>query len=440
MKCSTQPRILLTNFRLTIAVAAVIALAALTITPAQAQTYTVIHNFTGGADGGVPNSTLAIDAAGNLYGTTVYGGNRTQNCNTWCGVVFKLKPSGQGWIVTPLYEFNGSPDGSAPVGVVFGPNGTLYGTTFSGGVSCRSNSQYGCGTVFNLRPSPTPCKSVLCPWNETVLYRFNGGSNDGAGPNSPVVFDATGNLYGTTFQGGVYTPNCSYGVDWCGTVFELSPSRGGWTESLPYFFTGGSAGGPPEAGLAIDAAGNLYGTTLTGGVYGGGVVFELTPSNSGWVENTLYSLPGASGNGGDFSEGTPIFDPAGNLYDTTQVGGPNGGGTVFELSPAGGGWNFSLLYGLSGRVEQNGPVTGVVRDSAGNLYGTAYSLGPDNIGLIFKLSPSNGGWNYTLLHQFDFSDGCIPTGGVTLDAHGNLYGTASGCGANGYGVVWEITP
>jgi uncharacterized repeat protein (TIGR03803 family) len=412
------------------------------VSGAQAQNFQVIHTFTGGADGAGPNSTLLLDAAGNLYGTARGGGNTSGICanNLGCGVVFKMKSSGSGWVLTPLYTFAGDSDGAGPAGVVFGPDGSLYGTTYEGGVSCPSNTQYGCGTVFNLRPSPSACKSALCPWNESVLYRFAGGSSDGAGPNAPVVFDHAGNIYGTTVEGGLYTLNCEFSDDWCGTVFELSPSNGGWTETVPYFFDpSGSAGQSPEAGLAIDAAGNLYGTALVGGVNDGGTVYELSPSGSGWVMNTLYSLPGGS-DGGTFPQSTPIFDPSGNLYATTQFGGPNGGGTVFELSPSGGGWNYTLVDGLVGHVQQNGPLTGVTRDSAGNLYGTAFSLGGINSGLIFKLSPSNGGWTYTTLHQFDFHDGCAPVGGVTVDAHGNLYGTASGCGADEQGVVWEITP
>lgn len=421
------------------ALATLILLAA---TEGQAQTFTVIHTFTGGADGGEPNSTLLLDGAGNLYGTAARGGNTSGICanNLGCGVVFKMKPSGGGWVLTPLYTFSGGNDGEGPAGIVLGPDGSFYGTTYSGGVSCPSNTQYGCGTVFNLRPSPSACKSALCPWTESVLYRFAGGSSDGAGPNAPVVFDKAGNLFGTTFQGGMYSVDCDYSRNWCGTVFELSPANGGWTETLPYIFNpSGSAGQSPEAGLAIDSADNLYGTALVGGVNGGGTVFELSPSGSAWVENTLYSLAGES-NAGTFPESTPIFDPSGNLYATTQFGGPNGGGTVFELSPAGSGWNSSLVYGLLGHVEQNGPLTGVTRDSAGNLYGTAFSLGGINSGLIFMLSPSNGGWTYTTLHQFDFHDGCEPVGGVTVDAHGNLFGTASGCGPDEEGVIWEITP
>ncbi len=421
------------NFALSLAIALAASIAA---TPAQAQTFSVIYNFAGGEGGSVPYDGLTIDQEGNLYGTTYYGGHTGGTCASECGTVFELKRSGQNWSFAPLYLFTGGSDGSNPEAkVVFGPDGSLYGTTtWGGGIPCQNDIGYGCGTVFKVHPKPTNCTSVPCLWTDTVLYRFAGGANDGAVPIADVVFDQAGNLYGTTFEGGVYTSNCNYGDDWCGTVFELTPSHGSWTESLLYRFTGGTDGGVPEAGLTLDAAQNLYGTTLTGGL-GAGTVFEMTPSGSGWTESVLSSLSDAT-----FPRGDLIFDPAGNLYGTTEYGGSGGGGTVFQLTPSNGGWTFAQLYGLTGHVEQNGPTAGVVRDSAGNLYGTAYSLGPNNAGLVFKLTPSNGGWTYTLLHQFEFTDGCIPIGGVVLDAAGNLYGTASACGANGMGVVWEITP
>jgi uncharacterized repeat protein (TIGR03803 family) len=415
--------------------------ATLVVTPAQAQTFSVIHNFAGGEGGSDPEAGLTIDQQGNLYGTTYYGGHSGSTCaGGECCTVFELKRSGQNWLFAPLYLFTGGSEGSNPEAkVVFGPDGSLYGTTaWGGGISCQTDIGFGCGTVFKVHPKPTNCSSVPCLWTDTVLYRFAGGANDGAVPVADVVFDHAGNLYSTTFEGGVYTTNCNYGHDWCGTVFELTPSHGAWTESLLYRFTGGTDGGVPEAGLTLDSAGNLYGTTLTEEPSGGGTVFEMTNSGSGWAENVLYTFV-SGGGGGYFPQGDLIFDPAGNLYGTTIYGGSGGGGTVFQLTPSNGGWTFAQVYGLSG-FEQNGPTAGVVRDGAGNLYGTAYDLGPNNAGLIFKLTPSNGGWTYTLLHQFEFTDGCIPVGGVVLDAAGNLYGTASGCGANSMGVVWEITP
>jgi len=416
------------------------AMALIAMPAAQAQTYSVIYNFTGGADGGGPEGGLTMDAAGNLYGTTA---GYNQPCGSQCGSVFKLKPTAQGWVFTPLYKFTGGSDGASPQGaVVFGPDGALYGTTTFGGSSCPSDNQYenGCGTVFRLTPQPNRCGTVLCPWRETVLYRFAGGATDGALPLSQVAFDRAGNLYGTTFSGGAYTTNCYYGYNWCGTIFELTHSNGGWTETVPHIFTGGDDGANPIAGLTADAAGNFYGVAEANGAGGGGTLFELTPYGSGWAENTLYSFVSNSG-GGYFPRGTLIFDAAGNLYGTTLYGGqyPNEGGTVFEMTPSGGGWDFTQLSSLPGFL-QNGPLGGVVRDSAGNLYGTGSELGSGNTGIIFKLSPSNGGWTYTLLHQFSISDGDFPSGNLVLDAHGNLYGTAGGGGAHGWGVVWEITP
>ena len=414
-------------------------------TAALAQTYTVLHNFTGGADGGSSDSTLTMDKAGNLYGTAYYGGDTGANCDASCGTVFKMKPSSQGWVLSTLYRFAGGTDGANPeAGVVFGPDGTLYGTTYQGGQSCLSDTQYGCGTVFNLRPPAKACTSALCPWVETVLYRFQGaeaggnGFKDGALPLAPVVFDPAGNLYGTTWQGGHFGGDCSFGRGFCGTVFELTPSNGGWTESLPWLFTGGNDGGVPESAVTLDAAGNLYGTAFQAGVGGGGVVFKLTPTGSGWTENLPYPFT-SGGTGGYFPRSTPIFDADGNLYGTTDDGGGNRGGTVFQLTPSGGGWALTQLHAFPQSMF-TGPISGLLRDSAGNLYGTGYLLGADFLGLVFELSPSNGGWTYRVLHQFAESDGCGPVGGVTMDAQGNLYGTASSCGPYGYGVVWEIKP
>jgi len=442
MTLSGQHRFFAAGFRWTIAaLTGMFVLAMIGVPSVGAQTYTVIHTFTGGGDGGGPEGGLTMDAAGNLYGTTA---GYAQPCGSQCGTVFKMKPTGQGWLLTTLYKFTGGSDGSTPAAtVVFGPDGALYGTTTYGGVNCPSDGQFhisGCGTVFRLAPQPTECKSALCPWTETVLCSFTGGANDGAFPYAPVTFDQAGNIYGTTFSGGVYTTNCYYGYDWCGTIFKLTHSNGGWTESVPYIFTGGSDGANPVAGLTLDAAGNFYGVTMANGAGSSeGTFFELSPSGSGWTLTTLLSFLSGSGN---FPRGTLIFDPAGNLYGTTEFGGvyPNEGGTVFELSPSGGGWTRTGGYDLPGFL-QDGPIAGLVRDSAGDLYGTGFELGPDNTGLAFKITPSTGGWSYTQLYEFAVGDGGDgPSGNLVLDAQGNLYGTAGGGGAHGWGTVWEITP
>ena len=391
----------------------------------QAQTFTVLHNFTGGLDGSSPYAGLSMDEQGNLYGTTSAGG-------IGYGAVFELSREGSGRVFHPLYSFAGGPDGEGPVArVISGRNGTLYGTTYAGGApGCSSG--YGCGTVFNLRPSPTVCRAVLCDWVETVLYRFNGGS-DGANPLfGDIVFDQSGNLYGTTENGGGV--GCS--GNGCGTVFELSPVAGGWTEKILYSFAGEvSDGANPYPGVIFDQAGNLYGTTETGGLGSNGTVFRLSPTGSGWMESVLYSFQGQ--NAGYWPYGGLILDQSGNLYGTTTSGGLNTGGTVFELTTSG---SETTLFNLSGPID-GGPYGSLVMDAAGNLYGVAYDDGAYDNGSVFKLSPSENGWTFTDLYDFTGgSDGRCPYGGVLFDANGNLYGTAAGGGEYGYGVVWEITP
>jgi uncharacterized repeat protein (TIGR03803 family) len=292
---------------------------------AQAQMLQVLHTFTGGADGGRPSASLIFDARGRLYGTTIYGGHTGGTCGTTgCGTVFKLTRVGSGWTLTPLYTFSGGDDGMNPTGnVIFGPNGLLYGTTYEGGGNgCGGN---GCGTVFSLGPPARACTSALCPWRETILHRFSG--NDGENPYAGVIFDAAGNLYGTTTIGGIHDD---------GVVFELTPSSGGWTETVLHSFSG-TDGLQPLAGLIFDTTGNLYGTTTSGGTYSYGTVFELTPTQGGgWTEQVLYSFNYSGTSGADPDAGV-ILDAAGNLYGTTAAGGASGSyGTVYELMPGGG--------------------------------------------------------------------------------------------------------
>ncbi|MGA2370950.1 MAG: choice-of-anchor tandem repeat GloVer-containing protein [Candidatus Korobacteraceae bacterium] len=387
----------------------------------QAQTFNVIHDFTGGGDGAGPEAGLIMDRAGNLYGTASGGGTGGN------GTVFKLAHKGSGWLLNTLYSFAGGNDGAFPTAsVTIGPNGSLYGTTANGGP--------GNGIVFNVKPSPAACKTALCPWTETVLYGFSGGS-DGGVPFSPVVFDQAGNLYGTTYVGG---SNNS------GTVYKLVPSGGNWTESVLHNFTGGNDGSDPEAGVTFDNAGNLYGTTYYGGSGIYGTVFQLTPSGSAWTENILYNFQGEGPVGCCPSAGV-IFDSAGNLYGAASVGGSRVGGSVFEMQPSGGNWVLTVLYSFQG--NGTGPVSDLVMDAAGNLYGTLNTDGAYLYGSVFKLTPSSGGWTYTDLHDFTGgSDGAYPFSTVILDANGNLYGTASAggialsCSGPGCGVVWEITP
>lgn len=383
---------------------------------AQGQTYQVIHRFQGG-EGAGPSAGLTIDAAGRLYGVTGAGGAFN------FGTAFKLTRSGSGWTLTTLYSFKEGNDGRGPDSrVIFGPDGDLYGTTYEGGGNgCSGN---GCGTVFKLKPRPSACTTVICPWDETILHAFD--LNDGNWPIGDLLFDASGNIYGATRQGGA--PN--YG----GVVYELTPSGGGWTESILYSFGGQLL--TPTTGVIFDKSGNLYGT-LAGYTYG--YVFQLTPSGGGWVENNLYHFQGGNDGGGPSGL---IFDDAGNLYGATDLYGAGGGGTVYELTPSNGQWTFSVLYGFA--AGNGGPVAPLTIDKAGNLYGTTWGDGAYGKGSIFKLTPGAGGWTYTSLHDFTGTngDGAYPASNVIFDANGNLYGTA-GRGGNGQcqcGLVWEITP
>ena len=411
----------------TTAVCAVALVTIVLAAPLQAQTFTVIHKFTG-PDGANPEAGLTMNAAGDLYGTTEAGGA------DGVGNVFRLRYSGSGWVLNTLHSFTGHTDGAYPLGrVALAPDGTLYGTTsYGGGIGCGG----GCGTVFHLTPPPTAPRSALAPWNEAVLYGFTGGS-DGRAPQGDLTLDASGNIYGTTEYGG--STNCTGGVGGCGVVYELSPSSGGWTPTVLYSPQNNGDGANPLDGVVFDKSGNLYGVFENNGPFNWGAVYQLSPSGSGWSERTAYAFMG--GSGGGIPRGGLIFDASGNLWGTTSHGGDNGGGTVFQLSPSNGGWNFNLLYGLSGQYF-GGPTGKLVMDAAGNLYGTTYSDGAYGYGSVFELTPGSGGWTYTSLHDFtgpEGDDGYYPVGGVVLDADGNLYG-ATYQSYSGTGLVYKITP
>jgi len=404
---------------------------------AGAQSFQVIHDFTGGQDGGNPAAGLTMDAAGNLYGTAWGGG-------TGYGTVFRLGRRGSGWIFTPLYSFAGGNDGATPgARVIFGPDDSLYGTTErGGGTRCFFGGTGGCGLVFNLRPSPTACQTTLCPWMETVLYRFNGGA-DGGDPDAEVIFDPAGALYSTTAFGGAYG-HCNAEGDACGTAYQLTRSGDSWNETVLYNFGQGNDSSEPLGGVIRDHAGNLYGTAYQGG-FNFGTVFELTPSGSSWTETILHRFN--TGNEGENPYAGVIMDSLGVLYGATTSGGNGGGGTVFKLTQSGGIWTFANLYSFAG--SSGGPAASLVMDAAGNLYGTTQHDGAHGYGSVFKLSRSGDSWTYTSLHDFTGgNDGGVPLSNVTFDSNGNLYGTTfyGGTGAcnfnggTGCGVVWQIVP
>lgn len=413
----------------------------LSVVTAHAQTLTMLHSFTNGPDGSHPQAGLTLDRAGNLYGTTSSAGLPNLCGPFGCGTVFKMSYRNSAWQLTNLYSFQGGNDGANPTArVVFGPDGALYGTTMYGGRGDCNGGVPHCGIVFRLQPPAGFCRDVLCPWTETILYAFPGDANGGV-PEGDIIFDAAGNIYGTAANGGYTGGNC--GFFGCGVVYELSPSNGGWTETVLYTFQGGTDGADPNGGVIRDAAGNLYGTTTMGGtgcpVGGCGTVFELSPTQNGWTETILFRFVGFNGPNGAFPYAGLTMDSTGNLYGSTSTYGSAGGGTIFELTPNGGSWTFSTIYELSGSFL-GGPVGALTLDASGDLYGATRYDGADGVGNIFKLTPANGSWVYTDIYDFSpQNESGWLYDGLVLDAQGTIYGTSYHGGTYNYGEVFEIT-
>jgi uncharacterized repeat protein (TIGR03803 family) len=384
---------------------------------AHAQTFTQIYDFQGGTDGGDPVAGLTVDSEGNLYGTTEAGGSGP--CADFfiagCGVVFRLSKDGQ---FTTLYQFQGGTDGSAPyAGVTRDAKGNLYGTTFAGGgTHCVFAPEVGCGTIFKLDSRGS----------ETVLYRFSGGS-DGAGPAANLYLDAEGNLWGTTELGGIFTnPLCSSGG--CGTLFRLD--RNHTLHSRP-FQGPPNEGSAPLGGLVADPRGNIYGTTYQGGPFNGGTLFKISPTRK---LTTLHIFNIAAGDAGN---PTGLLISGGKLYGPGASGGADQGGAIYQVDLSG----EHLLYSFGeGNDESILFAQGTLaRASDGTLYGTT-SLGflGDFDGEVYALDATG---NFTEVHKFlGAPDGDTPKAGVIRDAAGNIYGTTERGGVFHAGTIFKVTP
>ena len=357
----------------------------------------ILHSFTQEEAGsyGSPEPVTA-----NVYGTTYSGGDYG------AGLAYSLLERQNDWVFTPVYSFTGGSNGGTPSPVTVGPDGALYGTAGGG---------LGYGLVFSLRPAPVACLTALCPWAESVLYRFT-GNNDASSPNGNLVFDPAGNLYGTA-DGGAYGS---------GAVYELTPSGGGWTEKVIYSFTGGSDGAYPNS-LLVGTDGDLYGTTVQDGQYGAGTVFQLVPSGGSWTENTLHSFTGMWD--GDGALPSNLFqDSAGNLYGMDVESGYQD--NVFALTPSDGTWVFSIVWqtnfgeGLTGLAGTNQD-----RGAWGTVEYSGYR--GDEPYYYFVLCALGEGCTKIFSGQGLFQ------GGVTAVGANGVFGTTSDCGTYGYGTVWK---
>ena len=400
-----------------------------------------LYTFNGKANGGYPGD-LVSDSLGNLYGMTQTGGNRATCNGLGCGIVFELSPTVAGkWTETILYEFAGGMDGRYPQGgMVFDADGNLYGMTNNGGT-------FDSGIIFELSPGTEG------PWKETILYTFTGGA-DGGRPAGELIFDSAGNLYGTAGFGGDLTCPIQHPIG-CGIIFRLTPNVGNSILTVLYAFHGHEGAYPSK--LAMDATGNLFGTTNSGGSssicrYGCGVVFELAPLADGsWNYSVLHAFSG--GRDGGTPDAGVVLDATGNLYGTASIGGNPacftfGCGLVFELSPVSGGrWKENVLHSFNGGTDGSFILPGVVLDPEGNLYGVTYVGGlisdecPSGCGRVYELSrTSDGKWKETNLYGFKGgADGVNPYSGLLRDASGHLFGSAFG-GAPNASEVFQITP
>jgi uncharacterized repeat protein (TIGR03803 family) len=382
----------------------------------------VIYSFQGGTDGWWPASDLTLDPEGNLYGTTSQGGAHS------AGTVFRLKHTANGWKEELLYSFKGTNDGSSPIaGVVFDNAGNLYGTG-SGYVN-------GYATVFKLSPDSHG------QWTETVLYTSDARTY--FLPNSDLVFDVHGNLFGALGTGGDFNG---------GFVFELIPQpKGLWKEVTLHAFKGAD-GAIPSSAVALDSSGNVWGATQIGGTgictyykdsHGCGVVYKLTPGSGGkWTESVVYNFIRGGGNAVIPSAGFFLRDR--HLFGTSLTGG-DGLGTFFELKPSQKDWTQQILYRFYGYPDGEGPIGRLEMGPHGELFGVTGGGGYKNVGTVFALRDSTQGWKESVLYAFGGSnDGYLPMAGVVSDSQGHLYGTTfygggTVCEGGGCGTVYEVT-
>jgi hypothetical protein len=408
----------------------------------------IIYTFAGGADGSDPESDLVLDAKGNLYGTTFNGG---VGLGYGCGTVFELIRTGTIWQHKVLYSFNGAPtDGCGPqAGLVFDSAGNLYGTTIGGGANTDCDDTFGsCGTVFKLTPNSQG------GWSETVLYNFGSFSGDGNNPNTDLIFDSQGNLYGTTFEGGQGCRGLlSFG---CGTVFQLTPqSDGTWTENIIYQFAGGPTDGTyPMTPVILDAQGNLFGATEYGGTapcdqlrwyQGCGAVYQLMPnSTGGWTEKLLYSFHRYQGTA-VYPSGGLVLAADGGILGTSSLGG-NGEGAVFRLEQTSYGWEQTILYRFYGDGDGTNPIGRLALAPNGHLFGATSSGGsppPLGYGTIFEVVPTENIWNRwkeIVLFNGSSADGS-PAAGPVVDSQGHVYGAFGADIHSGkFGSIYEVIP
>lgn len=422
---------------------AILALFAACPNTVEAQTFKVIHNFGSPVQGPVPEgespySGLVFDAAGNLYGTTQHGGFVT--CEEHgCGTIFQLTPNGDGtWnenVLTGFQTqngFGGYPD--APV--VFDRLGNLY-SAYSCTFDCLRNEGGGALELIHVSQNNWTNVNVVSYFSGP----FGAACEDGI---CTLAFDSSGRLF-LSSQQGAFT-NRLYG----GVVELGHRPASGWYSLVLYGFSGGSDGGNPTLGLVFDASGRIYGTTTAGGLNNMGVLYKLTPNpgGSGWRESVLHTFQGG-GSDGAYPAAGVIFDSAGNMYGATLAGGTAALGTIYKMTPnPDGTWSETVLYSFQGGSDALRPNSVLSFDPAGNLYGTAAG-GAFNQGAVFKLVPNGNNWTESVVYSFTGgTDGYDPNGGVTIDAHGNLYGTTSSGGGHPHcpdepfcgGVVYQITP